>query len=257
MSEGGGAVLELDLGNTRLKWRSLVKGGVGAAGFFVRQDYPSLPACLAALSLELDGFDFSQVRVASVASAASNEALALWGRNELALCVEFARVSREWAGVVNGYDDYSLLGVDRWLAVLAAQQLAPEGACVVDCGSAVTLDLVVSGQHLGGYIVPGLRLMNAALFGSTDGVKVVAENLDGGAGLLLGRDTAGAVNLGLPMMVASLVAEVVQRFLREREVRLQVILTGGDAPAVAGFLEGAFLCRPDLVLDGLVLAEFS
>jgi len=256
-----GVVLELDLGNTRLKWRGLLGGAVQASGFFVRQDFLDLPGCLSALSLELRGLrwgsEISQVRVASVASVAADEALALWGQSEFGLCVGFAQVSRECAGVVNGYDDCERLGVDRWLAIIAAQQLAPEGVCVVDCGSAVTLDFVLAGRHLGGYIVPGLRLMNAALFGNTDGVKVTAESLAGGSGLLLGRNTVEAVSIGLPMMVASLVTEAVQRFEQEHRLVPKVILTGGDSPVVAGFLGGAFMCLPDLVLDGLVLAELS
>lgn len=261
MSEANAAVLELDLGNTRLKWRVLRGGAMCDQGFLVRRDYQDLSSCLAVLRLGLERLGFkgglSCVRIASVASALVNQELALWLREELDLTAEFAKVSRECAGVVNGYEDYERLGVDRWLAVLAAQRLAPSGVCVVDCGSAVTLDFVLGDRHLGGYIVPGLRLMNSALFGSTDGVKVEAEGLAGSSALVLGRNTAQAVNLGLPAMVAGFVAESVRRFEREHQVTPCVILTGGDAEVVSGHLDGVFLYRPDLVLDGLALVEFS
>lgn len=259
MSLSGGVVLELDLGNTRLKWRVLTGVGVLAGGFFVRGNYSSLQDCLAGLAAELVRLErgVSAVRVTSVASAQANEALTCWGQSELGLSVAFARVSRERAGVVNGYSDWSRLGVDRWLAMLAGQQLAPEGFCVVDCGSAITLDVVRAGAHLGGYIVPGLRLMNEALFGNTDGVKVVAERLSLSGELPLGRDTAEAVNLGLPLMVVGLVAEVVQRFKCEYGVEPRLLLTGGDAAVLLPSFAGASLHVPDLVLDGLALAELS
>ena len=261
MSRVDAVVLELDLGNTRLKWRCLSNGDVPVVGFLVRADYPSLAACLAALLLELsrDGWkeSIALVRVASVASPAVGDEIVLWGQRELDVDVRLARVSRYASGVTNGYQDYRRLGVDRWLALLAAHQLAPEGFCVVDCGSAVTLDLVVAGEHQGGYIVPGLRLMNEALFSSTDGVKVDTEVAVGAGSVVLGRNTADAVNLGLPMMVASLVEETLARFEREHALSLRLVLTGGDAPAVAGLISGSLLCRPDLVLDGLALAEFG
>ena len=93
------------------------------------------------------------------------------------------------------------LGVDRWLALLAAHRHAPtEPLMVLDCGSAITLDLlVVGGRHLGGYIVPGLALMRSSLLSETAGVAVEALS---SVTSCPGRDTSTAVGHGLPLMAA-------------------------------------------------------
>jgi len=59
-------------------------------------------------------------------------------------------------GVINAYQSAQGLGVDRWLCLLAADNLVARDAMIVDAGSAITVDLLRSdGQHLGGAILPG------------------------------------------------------------------------------------------------------
>ena len=68
----------------------------------------------------------------------------------------------------NAYAEPARLGIDRWAAIIAAYHRFPEGACVVDCGTACTFDLVdAGGRHRGGYILPGLSAMEGAVLGET------------------------------------------------------------------------------------------
>ena len=83
------------------------------------------------------------------------------------------------------YADPSRLGIDRWIAVLAAYHLAPGGACVIDAGTAATFDAVdAHGRHLGGLIMPGPQLLAAALdrntsnIGATLAARAVPSGLD-------------------------------------------------------------------------------
>ena len=72
----------------------------------------------------------------------------------------FSPVRRDSAcGLRNGYRDPAQLGVDRWLAMCAAWQQFPGSLCVVDAGTAVTIDVVAAdGAHSGGLILPGVCL---------------------------------------------------------------------------------------------------
>ena len=66
------------------------------------------------------------------------------------MAVELAEVSAEAAGVTCGYKDFHQLGVDRWLALVAAYRKYAKPIIVVDAGSAVTIDIVDGdGLHLG------------------------------------------------------------------------------------------------------------
>lgn len=88
------------------------------------------------------------------------------------------------AGVRNGYADYQRLGMDRWLAIIGAYQLA-RGACLVlDLGTAITADYVnAAGEHLGGYICPGLPLMRGLLRTHTQRIRY-EDPVDGWSGRL-------------------------------------------------------------------------
>ena len=52
--------------------------------------------------------------------------------------------------------------------MIAARVLTDRPCYVVDCGTAVTIDaLAADGRHLGGVIIPGMRLMREALYRET------------------------------------------------------------------------------------------
>ena len=78
-------------------------------------------------------------------------------------------------GVHFAYEDISRLGVDRCLAMIGAYHLVGSGVLVIDCGSAITADLVNgSGEHIGGFILPGVRMLESSLLGGT--AKVLVEH---------------------------------------------------------------------------------
>ncbi|NJN52419.1 MAG: type III pantothenate kinase [Gammaproteobacteria bacterium] len=143
-------ILDLDVGNTRLKWR--LSGGdcVADAGAVSRADraLQALPPAAPA-----------RIRICSVAGEAFDRDIGAALLDRYGVPGEFAAVTRALCGVRCGYDDPAALGVDRWLAVVAAWQHYGRACIVVDVGSACTLDVVgPTGDHRGGYIVPGFRL---------------------------------------------------------------------------------------------------
>ncbi|GAA5525139.1 type III pantothenate kinase [Microbulbifer aestuariivivens] len=248
-------ILELDLGNTRSKWRLLSPAGatpVGIPGHAGVVETQSLRVgAVPAMWRELP---VTRVRAANVAGSEAATGLCAiaeelgWGS------VEFARVESQCAGVTCGYRDVSRLGVDRWLAVIAAHQHFQRPCLVADCGSAVTLDLLgAGGQHLGGYIVPGLGLMRRALFRDTDAVKV-PDTLEAGMSLDAGCDTTAAVNRGLVLMVLGAIDEAMGRLAVKAPAPL-LVLTGGDGALLASLTRHRAELRPDLVLDGLALSN--
>lgn len=243
-------VLDIDVGNTRLKWRYSSAGKIIAEGAIAHAH-----CRLDELPVPTDLLD--RVRIASVVQGELLHGLLEVCRKQWQIEPEIAEVVQYCAGVTQGYSDPSRLGVDRWLALLAAYS-STRGACVVvSCGTAVTVDLVTDrGVHLGGYIVPGLELMRAALFSGTSAVQL--EKIDQPGSLAPGKDTASAVSRGLVLMVKGLV-ESAELDLRNQGRAPKIIITGGDSELILPFLIEPILStkavsRPNLVLDGLVLA---
>ena len=223
--------LDVDIGNTRTKWR--FGDARGTASGVVAPALGDAP---------------DRVCIACVA-AARDEILARFGA-AFGVRPEFAETTAQLAGVTCGYENPALLGVDRWLALVAAWNTVRQPAVVADLGTAATLDFVTGdGRHAGGYIVPGPGTMAKALARDTAHVRVAGELA---RDLLPGRDTSEAVQRGTTAMLVSFIEWSVAQFSRgESPV---VFLTGGDADNIAGRLSLPVRVDPDLVFDGLALA---
>jgi type III pantothenate kinase len=145
------------------------------------------------------------------------------------------------------------LGVDRFVAVIGAHHRAPHRAvCVIDIGTAMTIDLVDSaGEHLGGSIIPGPQLMVESLLKSTSGIR----RRSGGkirSHSLFARDTRAAIERGAHHAVAAAVDYAVAEARHAFGTAPLVLLTGGAAESVQPLIQSAHTLVPDLVLRGLV-----
>lgn len=240
-------ILELDIGNTRCKWR--LAGAGAPAGRDGACPVDGLGAVLAALP---ERGAIARVRAGCVRGPQVEAAVGAAVRDALGLETEFAR-SQAWAaGVRNAYAEPERLGVDRWLAMLAGFAEVGGAVCVLDCGSAITADLVdADGDHRGGYIVPGLAMMRASLLAETDRVRFGAAVT--GTGGAPGHNTAEAVGGGTLLAAAGFLAAARARFARDCP-GATVLLTGGDAQTIAACVDFPLQLRPQLVLDGLCRA---
>jgi type III pantothenate kinase len=242
----------LDVGNTRLKWATLAGKRLVSHGSAVHRG--SLDAAIATLAAALPdrATRIIAANVAGDAVAARLRALAA-ARPDSSL--ELVATTAERFGVRCAYSDPSRLGVDRWVAVLAAYRAAGGAACVIDAGTAATFDAVdAGGQHLGGLILPGTRLLAGALDTGTSDIGPTAPAGGVPRGLeLLGRSTAAAVSNGAWLALAAALDRAVAAVAQGLGARPAVFLTGGDAPILRGWMETPVILRADLVLEGLAL----
>lgn len=233
----------LDAGNTRIKWAALEEGRLAETGE-LKGDEPFSGLAQSHAAPEA-------VWLASVRDDAFNESLRESAANAWpGVPFHAAQTGGEAHGVTCAYPEPHQMGVDRWLALLAARDMTPDPVCVVDAGSAVTLDAMDElGRHLGGLILPGMAMARQMIHERTARVRV-AESFQPS---WWADNTSDALNNGMHWAIVSLVA----RFRQETEQRLAVhcplILTGGDAPAIMAYLDGREQHEPDLVLKGLAL----
>lgn len=205
-------------------------------------------------SLPLD-LVISSARACSVRADSTLQDVAGWVRQRWDIELRIAQVSTSCGGVTNSYADVSRMGIDRWLAMVAAFSQA-RGACiVVDAGTALTIDLLnADGNHRGGYILPGLNMMADALEQNT-GIKLRDRQFSGR--ISPGTSTEQAVLQGALASAIALIGDSVAS-LRSRGARVSVYISGGDAGLIAEALvpSGEFDLNvaPELVLDGLAIA---
>lgn len=229
------ATLDLDCGNSRTKWRCEETRGTSPRG------------CIPHLERTPD-----RVRVSSV--SISSEILRSEIFRTIGVEPEFAKSAETLAGVTNSYANPDDLGVDRWLAMVAAWNLLERATMIVDAGTAITIDLLDDGgQHLGGYIVPGFALMRKSLAVDTAHVKIRNQS-ETGADCRLGVNTAQAVHHGTLSMVVAWINQIRGRASDICGADPTVFLIGGDSQILEEFLDFDCLTDHDLVLDGLEIA---
>ena len=239
--------LYLDIGNTRAKWLldddgKFSRGWVKLGGESDKKELRAITSdvCLVAVSC-VKGDDYVRALASSV--------MDVWGVN-LSVAITLARQQ----GLTCAYDDPSRLGIDRWLVMLAAWIKYKKPICIVDCGSAITIDLVASsGMHMGGYILPGLRLGVEGLLRGTDKIVVDFDNLNKAA-LALGQNTTEAVYNGAVFSLDASVSAAMQTLrVRCKGEDCILLLTGGDGRLLSELTTLESVYDEDLVLHGLKL----
>ena len=229
--------LLIDVGNTAIKWRLANAEGLLDTGGSV-SDVPSLCRSVGAELWDVAG-------LASVASDSADALLiaALTASREAT--VRLATAQSTCFGLVSSYAEPTRMGVDRWLAMSAAHFHNEGALCVIDVGTAVTIDLVsTEGVHLGGYILPGADLMWRALSRETDRIHV---DMLKAPTIGPGDNTEACVTAGSWRAVFGAVQSTMADYPEHR-----ALLTGGAATTLQD-LGLAATHSPDLVMEGLRL----
>lgn len=235
-------MLLLDVGHTRIKWAACKNGVIShrhAHHYKIEQLDEQLAEWFSGFSPAMS------VYIACVADAGVKARIQNWFERDWQGSVVFVQAQAAQAGVKNGYVNPQQLGVDRWLAMLAAYEKHHRAVCVIDCGTAVTLDIINDeGLHLGGLIIPGLSMMLDATSSNLN------FKVNSGKRQMLASDTSGAVYNGCLNILLLGLRGLYQAYVEQLPGML-CVLTGGDANLLAEHLACDCEVELDLVLSGL------
>ena len=234
----------LDLGNSRLKCAPL--DAQGRRGEVIILDLADAQAVSILLRQLGDAAPDDQVWLASVAQPARREAL-LRDLADAGFDCRLAQTRASLGRLRIAYADPSKLGIDRFLAMLAASERGDGPWLLVSAGSALTLDLLAAdGQHLGGLIAPMPVAMHETL-----AARFVQLDVQPGRAMDFADNTADAIASGC----AGAAIGLVERSLRRAQALLGVaptlLLSGGGAALLHGIDHSPIELAPAIVLDGL------
>ena len=240
-------MLLCDIGNTRFKWAYASEDGRlrewgavehrgGRTGATFETSLDSIVAV-------------ERVVACSVAAATLDASLETYARHRWSVDPEWMPARPRGWGVECAYGAPETMGADRWAMLVAARRRCPRGACVVSCGTAVTIDLIdAQGRHLGGVIMPGVGLMrrsltaNAALIAPTQGTL-----------RLLPDNTPDAVATGTALAAACTADRLFRELVESTDPGAECVLSGGDAEEVRVLMTHETVVVPRLVLEGLAV----
>ena len=240
--------LLVDIGNSRIKFIQQSNAGLSGYRAFV-YDKTGIAENLDQLWGDLPQPE--QVWIANVAGGEVADQMVRWVDLHWHKKPFFAVVEKEASGVTNAYTEINRLGIDRWLAITAAWHKYKSPACIVSCGTAVTIDgLDGQGMHLGGLIMPGITMMQQSLCKTTSAIPYI-KDVQVTAGLA--SNTELAVVTGCTVAVVSLIEHVLHDMQRVHGKKLKYLITGGDSERIMDLLVDEFIHEPYLVLEGLAL----
>ena len=243
--------LLIDIGNTKTKWMLRDQVEVYEEDSFLTED------------IDQDHFLLSdkiqKIFISNVAGF-EKEAILKIKLKKFSCPVEFVKTPKQWKHLLNGYENCSSLGVDRWLSALSVSSCIEKATVIVSAGTAVTIDYLSfdKKEHQytfeGGVILPGLYLTKNALSQNT-------AHLINDEGVLQvpATNTANAIQSGFMLSVLGNIKSLFD-FAWSKSKDAQMILSGGDAAYIyqhlSEDLKSQTIIKKDLVLDGLfVLAK--
>ena len=140
-------------------------------------------------------------------------------------------------------------GADLVVADVAALREHKPPLIVIDMGTATTMAVLdESGAHIGGCIMPGVRISMDAL---TDKTALLPGLQLDQPKRAIGRNTVDAMRSGIMMGTASMLDGMVERMEQELGQKTTVIITGGIAKFIAPLCKTPMIYDKDLIIKGL------
>ncbi|MHC1481071.1 type III pantothenate kinase [Frateuria aurantia] len=243
--------LLLDLGNTRIKWLLLDAQGQamtdGAAAWSEGlEDDLGRPW----LALPLP----RRIWAASVVDPEREARITQLTRDCFRQQPDWLRTPVAACGVSNGYTQPERLGIDRFLAMIAARADYPGPTVIASIGTALALDAIdADGRHLGGLIAPGPRLMQQSVLGATAQVRLQQQ----GHLVPVATNTEDGLMSGSWQACIALIERFHGQIERQLGQPVQLRLAGGDAAPLPAWLSQPSVLRIDSVLQGLAIWSAS
>ena len=243
--------LLVDLGNSAAKWVQHEKGCASGQSTMLKQYYPKNISAAFFIDCWRSINKPERIIVSCVADDQIWQSLQEACEELWSLTAEKVSTVKKGFGLSNGYNEPTELGVDRWCGMIGASQETESDFIVADCGSAITVDVVTSsGQHLGGYILPGIAMMKKSLATDTADVHLKTEPTK--VSLTPGNSMVGCVESGVHLAAVKLIESVYENQLQRNE-NVQCFITGGDAAVLSELLSVKCAMIPDLVIRGLAV----
>ena len=140
-------------------------------------------------------------------------------------------------------------GADLVVADVAALREHKPPLIVIDMGTATTMSVLdKNGAHIGGCIIPGVKIAMDAL---TDRTALLPGLQLDQPKKAIGRNTIDAMRSGIMLGTACMLDGMVERMEEELGCKTTVIITGGIAKFIAPMCKTPMVYDKDLIIKGL------
>ena len=145
------------------------------------------------------------------------------------------------------YDTPKTLGVDRIMLAVGSMIKYTGDKLIIDLGTCITYDLVISNKYIGGQISPGLEMRLASLHSYTNKLpKINFQETDN----FIGKTTNESMLIGVCDSLLFEVKNVIEKY-KSRYPNIKTIITGGDLKIIKNKIKNINFINPYLLMEGL------
>lgn len=242
--------LLIDVGNSRLKWARFSQGQRSPQQALAYGEHTPQAGALQHLQTLIAQETVEKIVLVHVLGSAFTAALeALCAQLVVPLILVQSRAGAYGIEVV--YPNPEHFGADRFVGLLAARKLlGAQAAIIIDAGTAVTIDAIqADGKHLGGVILPGLKLLSDALIRRTQAVHMSATPFDHPK--VFNDNTLQGMGSGCLLSLVGGLEGICTRMQEQMSEPAQVLLCGGDTVLLSPWLRLTHQACPDALMEGL------
>ena len=245
--------LLVDIGNSRIKWSTLSADTLSAQS--ARSYQNNVTAICETLFQQKSLTHVILIHV--LGKPFDNEINAIAKQYSVKLLIVHSELQAY--GIKTTYKQPEKLGVDRFVAMIAAHQLNKEYSnkqhcLIIDCGTAVTIDAIdATGKHIGGVILPGLHLCQDSLINKAHNLRQIKQELATVELNIFATTTAQGVKSGCHYSLAATIDKVCEAMEQEiaSQHTVKRIICGGDANNIYTLLNGKYELNENLLMQGL------
>lgn len=151
------------------------------------------------------------------------------------------------------YPDFSQIkgiGHDRVLGIIGALQLISAPFLTIDCGTAITVNVLdIHGVCLGGAIMPGFSTMHASLHNATAQLPQLQPH---SLQYSIGKNSIDAIHAGINTAIKGAIKEYSSQY-----TDYPIVLLGGDAHILYELLEDEQKMKTSIQADCIAIGIFS
>jgi len=156
--------------------------------------------------------------------------------------------------VSNGYIQPNKLGDDRWATIVASSLLHEQPLIIVDCGTAISIDVVsAKGIHLGGYILGGFDGYSKSFKNAHHLKNIKIKEGAVSQKKYFPKKTEDGITEGYLLMVISAIENTYNQVKKNQNTPPKLLISGGYGKIISKRLSVKNKYEPDLVLKSIGL----
>ena len=198
--------------------------------------------------------EIDEILLTSVISAKENKLIIDKLKKIFKCRVKQIKSSSSLLGVTNGYMQPAKLGDDRWVTIVASSLLYGEPLMIVDCGTAISIDMVsAKGTHLGGYILGGFDGYSKSFKNAyhLKNIKIKEDAVSQKKSFP--NKTEDGITEGYLLMVISAIESAYNHIKKNQKASPKLLISGGYGKIISKRLSIKNKYEPDLVLKSIGL----